>query len=218
VRIVIAGATGLVGRQLVEELAAIDKVELHMLVRRDAGFPPLNCKVHLSPPDNWPLLVHDIQPEIAISCLGTTWKKAGKSKSAFRSVDFDLVTNFAKAAREAGARHMISISSVAANPQSHNFYLRTKGEAEAALKALDFQRLDIVKPGLLTGQRQNDRRFAEDLGIMLSPLTDMLLQGNLRCYRSISSVKVAQAIATLALSGGSGRYIHTNEALHALAG
>ncbi len=215
-KIVIAGATGLIGRHVVEELAALDKVTVDALVRTDPGDFPPDCWVHAKPTQDWPAIIAEIRPDVAISCLGTTWKKAGKSEAAFRAVDFDLVLAVAKAAREAGARHMISVSSVGAATASSNFYLRTKAEADAGLAALDFQRLDILRPGLLTGERRQDRRFGERLGIILSPLADALMQGGLRRYRSIPATKVAQAIVTLSLSGGQGQHIHTNDAIRAL--
>jgi uncharacterized protein YbjT (DUF2867 family) len=217
-KIIVAGATGLIGRQVVEELAALDKVEVDAVVRNDPGNLPPDCWVHALPTENWDATVVGIRPDVAICCLGTTWNKAGKSEEAFRAVDLDLVLQFAKAVREAGARHMIAVSSVGADNSANNFYLRTKGQADDGLTALNFPRLDIMRPGLLTGGHRNDSRFGERLGIILSPLSDALLHGSLRRYRSTPSAKVAQAICTLALAGGNGRHIHTNDAIRALAG
>jgi uncharacterized protein YbjT (DUF2867 family) len=217
-KIVVAGATGLIGRQVVEELAALEKVEVDAVMRSDPGNLPPDCWVHALPTDSWDATVVGIRPNVAICCLGTTWSKAGKTETAFRAVDLDLVLQFAKAAREAGALHMIAVSSVGADSGSSNFYLRTKGQAEGGLTAIDFPRLDILRPGLLTGGHRNDSRIGERLGIILSPLSDALLHGSLRRYRSIPSEKVAQAICTLALAGGNGRHIHTNDAIRALAG
>ncbi len=217
-KIIVAGATGLIGRQVVEELAAIETVEVDALVRSDPGNFPLDCLVHVVPVQNWGAAVRAMKPNVAICCLGTTWNKAGKSEEAFRAVDLDLVLEFAKAARAAAAQQMIAVSSIGADSKARNFYLRTKGQAEDGLKALDFQRLDIVRPGLLTGGSRAESRIGERLGIILSPFSDALMQGSLRKYRSIPSAKVAQAIATLALAGGHGRYIHTNDAIRALAG
>ncbi len=217
-KIVVVGATGLIGRHVVEELAALDKVTVDALVRSDPGDFPPDCWVHAKPVEDWPALIAEIRPDVAISCLGTTWNKAGKSEAAFRAVDLDLLLEFAKAAREAGARHMISVSSVGADAASRNFYLRTKGEADAGLIAHDFPRLDILRPGLLNGNRGKDSRLGERLGILLSPIADALMQGSLRRYRSIPAAKVAHAISTLALSGGQGRHIHMNDAIRALAG
>ena len=216
-RIVIAGGTGLVGKQVVAELAGLDVSETHMLCRDLAVTPPLGIKHHVASPDNWPDIVRELKPEIAICTLGTTMKVAG-SKAAFRAVDYDLVLAFATAARKAGAQQFICVSSVGALAGSPSFYLNTKGEVEAALRALDFDRLDILRPGLLTGGTRNEGRLGESLTSLVSPLSDLLLFGSLSKYRSSPSDRVARAIVTLALGGGYGRFIHENDSICALSG
>jgi uncharacterized protein YbjT (DUF2867 family) len=167
--------------------------------------------------ERWPEVIADLGLiDIAISCLGTTMRAAG-SREAFRAVDHDLAIAVARAAREAGARHMIAISSVGAS-KGGNFYLRTKAETEAGLIALGFDRLDIFRPGLLTGGERRDDRPAEKLGIMLAPLTNIFLHGALSRYRSTDSRKLAVAIAQVAQKDGTGRFIHENKSIDRLAG
>ncbi len=216
-KILVAGATGLIGKQVVAELAGLEGIETHILARRAAEQMPLGVKLHALDAAEWAGAIAAVKPDVAISCLGTTMRTAG-SKAAFRAVDFDLVVAVAKAARAAGARQMISVSSVGASSRASNFYLKTKGEAEDAMTALDFERLDLLRPGLLTGGSRPDSRPGEAIAIMLSPLTDLLMIGGLSRYRSIPSAKVAQAAVTLALGGGYGKYIHENDAIRALAG
>ncbi len=115
-----------------------------------------------------------------------------------------MVLAFANAARDSGVRHMISVSSVGAMPASSSYYLRTKAEAEQGLSALKFDRLDIIRPGLLTGGSRSDSRPGESLGILLAPFTDRLMLGPLSKYRSTPSLKVAKAIAALVTLGGQG--------------
>lgn len=217
-RIMLAGATGLIGGQLTALLAEQSAVELHCLVRQLPAQPRARVAFHAGNPAEWPLAIAAVRPDVMVSCLGTTWAKSGKSEAAFRAVDFDLVLSLAVAARAAGARQMITVSSVGASADSRNFYLRTKGEIDDRLAALEFERLDIMRPGLLTGVRGNDRRTGERFGIMLSPLTDLLLHGRSRRYRSIPAITVAGAIAQLALAGDDGRHIHENDAILRLAG
>jgi uncharacterized protein YbjT (DUF2867 family) len=216
-QIVIAGATGLIGRQVVAELAGLEAIDLHALVRRKADDLPPDVHQHVAPSEDWPSLVGALRPEVAICCLGTTIKVAG-SQAAFRTVDHDLVLAFAKAARGAGAQHMIAVSSVGASARSSNFYLKTKGETEDGLRELGFDRVDVMRPGLLTGGTRPGSRPGEAIGIMLSPFTDLLMLGPLAKYRSTPSAKVAQAIVTMALAGGYGRHIHENDSIRALAG
>jgi uncharacterized protein YbjT (DUF2867 family) len=216
-QVLLAGASGLVGSKLVRLLAGAE-IDLHIITRRKLeilGAAPVQI---ISDPAEWPKRIAELTPDVAISCLGTTWNKSGKSEAAFRAVDLDLVLAFADAARKANARQMIAVSSVGASAKSAGFYLRTKGQAEEGLTDLGFERLDILRPGLLTGKRGGDRRIGERLGIMLSPFADALMHGSLRRYRSIDSATVAGAIANLATTGGQGRFIHENDSITALDG
>ena len=85
------------------------------------------------------------------------------------------------------------------------------------LRALGFRRLDILRPGLLTGNRAGPARFGEGLAMAAAPLTDALMHGSLRRYRSIPGETVARAIVALAAGDGSGVQIHENDAIRALA-
>jgi uncharacterized protein YbjT (DUF2867 family) len=216
-KILIIGATGLIGKQVVVELAGLEGVETHILVRRAPERVPVGVKVHALDPAVWSDAFTEVQPNVAISCLGTTMRTAG-SKEAFRAVDYDLVLSVAKAARAAGAQQMVAVSSVGASSKTGNFYLKTKGEAEDAMAALGFERLDLLRPGLLTGGERPESRPGESIGILISPLTDLLMIGGLSRYRSIPAAKVAQAAVTLALNGGHSKHIHENDAIRALAG
>lgn len=216
-RIVLAGGTGLVGKHVVAELAGLDGADVHLLLRPGSAAPIAGVHPHVATVDDWPQLVAEIRPDIAISCLGTTMKSAG-SQAAFRAVDYDLVTGLGTAARSAGAKQFIAVSSVGASARSSNFYLKTKGEAEDNIRAMDFERVDFLRPGLLTGGSRPDSRPGESLAMLFSPLTDRLLWGSLGRYRSTPSSKVARAIVTLAMGGGHGQFIHENESIDALAG
>ncbi|QAY77773.1 NAD-dependent epimerase/dehydratase family protein [Sphingosinicella sp. BN140058] len=211
-RVALIGATGLVGAALGECLAATGH-ELHRLQRRESGGAG---KVHFADSREWPEIVTRLRPDAAISTLGTTLKAAG-SRAAFRAVDFDMVVDFARAAREAGARRMIAVSSVGANAGARAFYLRTKGEMEAALAALGFGRLDILRPGLLLGDRSGDHRTVERIGMMLSPLMNLLLPGSLDRFGAIEAEVVARAITKLLALERPGAHIHHNREIRRLA-
>ena len=133
--VVIAGASGVVGSRALHSLLARADVDRVIAIGR-RRLPVQHRKLVSA--------VADLQrtsaiaaaiPDgvtVAICCLGTTIKTAG-SKDAFRAVDRDAVVNFAEAARQKGAQRFLLVSSLGANPGSGNFYLRTKGEAEAAV-------------------------------------------------------------------------------------
>lgn len=214
-RVLLIGGTGLVGNLVADRLLA-DGFQVHALLRRatDRGAPAWH--EHVAPPGEWPALTRSMKADLAISALGTTWRAAG-SDQAFRAVDFEMVVAFAEAARDAGVRQMIAISSVGADPHARAFYLRVKGEMETALQALGFARLDIVRPGLLRGERGKERRLGERAGILVSPLVNLLLRGRLDKYAAIDASTVADAIATLAGRPEPGRFIHRNRDLQRFA-
>lgn len=147
--ILLAGATGLVGRELVRQLAARPgSCTVHLLVRRPIDAPP-GMRVHVVDFAALPALPRAGE---AFCTLGTTIAQAG-SQAAFRAVDFDAVLAFARAARAAGVTRFAVVSALGANPKSSTFYNRVKGEMEAALAGVGFETLVIVRPSLLAGDR-----------------------------------------------------------------
>jgi uncharacterized protein YbjT (DUF2867 family) len=211
-RVVLVGGSGLIGAALAPLLAA-DGHEVHRLQRRPSGGPGTE---HVAEPRDWPALAAELRPEAAISTLGTTMRKAG-SGAGFRAVDFDMVLAFAASARAAGARQMGTVSSVGADFKSRAFYLRTKAEMEQALADLNFERLDIFRPGLLRGERGNDRRFGERFAIAVSPIVNLVLRGPLDRFAAIDATDVARAITATLASTEKGTHIHHNREIHRLA-
>lgn len=208
--IVMIGATGLVGSSLWPRLEA--RHPLLVLGRRASGA----ANEKLGALSEWPDLLAGERIDTAISTLGSTRKAAG-SWAAFEAVDRHGVLAFAAAARNAGARHFLLVSSSGADAASRNAYLRLKGEVEAAVAALGFERVDIVRPGLLTGKRA-ERRLAEGIGQAFAPLLNRVLRGPLDRYAAIPAADVARALAALVEQEGPGHFIHDNRAIRRLAG
>lgn len=196
--------------------AAAGDATLTLLARRAIDDLPAHQNVIVAESGDWPAAIGTLGPAIVMNALGTTIRQAG-SQAAFRAVDYDMVLAVAEAAKAAGARHFISVSSVGASAKSSNFYLRTKGEVEAALRALNFERLDILRPGLLTGERGGPFRPGEAIAMMLAPVTDLMLHGGARRYRSVAGAAVAQAMLALARNAGSGEHVHEHDAIILLA-
>ena len=215
-KIVIAGGSGLVGKQAADMLARAG-FAVHLVSRRPSHALAPDIEEHVAPTADWPAIVARLKPDVAISGLGTTIRTAG-SRDAFRAVDHDLVLAFAQASHDAGVRHFITISSVGAMPASSSFYLRTKAKMEQGLRNIGFQRLDIMRPSLLTGGRRDDRRPGEALGILLSPFVDILMFGPMQKFASTPSGKVAKAISNLAKPAEDGVFVHENASINALAG
>lgn len=214
VRIVLVGATGLIGRAVMEQAVGRDDVRLVAVARREVPLPQgARMEMLLSDPEHWPDAIAAGRPHAVVIVLGTTIKAAGGDKAAFRAVDHDLVLATARAAKAAGARQLIVVSSVGAAMASKSFYLSVKGETEDALAKLRFDRLDILRPGLLRGQRDGPLRLAERIGMVVAPLTDLLMQGAWRKYRSVRASTVADVILAVAHARPNGRFIHEHDAM-----
>lgn len=217
-RIALVGATGLIGRQVIMRASASDAVRVVGMARREVPLPSgARMEMFVAAPDKWGEVMQAVRPRALICALGTTWKKAGKDEAAFRAVDHDLVIASAEAALAAGVRNMVVVSAAGADRHSQSRYMRVKGEAEAQLSKLGFARLDILRPGLLRGQRPDDWRLAERIALLAAPLTDLLLMGSWRRFASIDARDVAGAALALALRRAPGRFTHDNDAMRRTA-
>lgn len=211
IRILMAGGTGLIGGLLTRRLVRRSDVELDSLVRS----PALPCERRI---DFEALAaggsgIDGGRAEVGISCLGTTLRVAG-SATAFRRVDHDYVVAFAKLARGSGATRFMLVSSVGAG--GSGLYLTTKGDTEAAIRSLGFDRVDIMRPSLLLGPRA-DRRPAEFVAQRLAPLLNPVLFGPLARYAALDANVVAGAMAQLATHATPGVYVHHVPEIRALA-
>ena len=196
---IVVGSTGLVGKNLLLELSR-KKTNVIALTRRPICDLPKNIKSIEIDFDSF--LKDEIFPacDHIYICLGTTIKKAGSQKE-FKKVDLDYCVAIAKKARKAGATKVSLVSSVGANPSSNNFYLKTKGEVEEAIKKIDFTVVNIYRPSLLIGSR-HDSRFLEGIGQNFSNLINPFLLGSLKKYRSIKVQTLAACIANPKTSSG----------------
>lgn len=198
----IAGATGLVGSHVVEQLGAARQKAL-ALTRRPLDGLPDSVSAHVV--DFERLVDGESLPEAthAYICLGTTIKKAG-SQQAFRRVDHDYVIAMAQLAFEAGVRRLAVVSAVGATTDTSNFYMKIKGEIEEAIVQLPFDHISFVQPGLILGDRVNDPRLGEQIAVFLTPLFNPLLRGNASKYRSIQARDIAKAMIAQVQEGEPG--------------
>lgn len=218
IRIVLVGATGLIGTTLIGRAVGRERYRLTAIARREAALPEgARMEMLVADPANWGQAIAAADASVIVIALGTTWRASGKNEAVFRATDKDLVLACAQAAKAARVRHCIAVSSVGAAISSRGLYLRVKGEVEDALAKLKFERLDILRPGLLRGPR-TERRPAEKLAMLATPLIDTLLHGGLRKYRSVRARTMADAILALALEKPRGRFIHEHDAIVRAAG
>lgn len=207
----IAGATGLVGWQLLNLLlgdAYYGKV--YVLTRRKLTLthPKLEQLVvdfdQLEQGNNFPE-VNDVY-----CCLGTTMKKAG-SKEAFRKVDYTYPMMLAKLAATHGATQYLLVSAMGANKSSLFFYNRVKGDVEDAIsKIVQYKTVQIFRPSLLLGNRQEDRK-GEELMQKITRIIRPLMVGPFRKYRPLHAHVVAEGMLAAAKSDQRGVMLHPSE-------
>ena len=187
----LAGATGLVGRELLQGLLADDGVAaVHVLGRRPLSLTHPKLTAHVVDFAALPALPRADEVYLA---LGTTIKVAG-SQAAFRAVDHDANLAVARAGRAAGATRLGLVSAMGADARSGIFYSRVKGELEGALAALGYEALVIARPSMLAGNRGSlgqPERGGEKLALHVSRWFGPLIPRN---YRSIQAKDVAGAL------------------------
>ncbi|HMS81215.1 MAG TPA: NAD(P)H-binding protein [Burkholderiaceae bacterium] len=207
-RALIAGATGLTGSRLLPLLLAEPAYELvHAVLRRplpDAlrpADPASAARLHAHVIDFEALGRGADLPEVddVYLCLGTTIRVAG-SQAASRRVDFAAVVGIARLARRRGASRCAVVSALGADASSRGFYPRVKGEAEAALAALDYPSLTVLRPSLIDGERP-ERRTGEGLWLGVArPLSPLLPPR----WRPVTADAIARCMLAAVLRGEPG--------------
>lgn len=204
--VLVAGATGLVGREVLR-LALADK-QVERVVAPTRRALPAHERLE-NPVVDYPAL-HGGEPwwrvDAVVCALGSTIKKAG-SRESFRQVDHGYPLQVALHALENGARSYALNSSVGADAGSRNFYLRTKGELERDLDLLGYCSITIVRPSVIWGERQ-EARLGESLAIFaLTALRPVVP----RRYRVVPAARIAKALLDGAMAGIPGKRVLESE-------
>jgi uncharacterized protein YbjT (DUF2867 family) len=200
---VIAGATGLIGQFLVDQMKSDSGVSsVVALTRHDEK---QDGKVF------WKKVNFDNSSDLekacagsdkAFCCLGTTMKKAG-SKEAFRKVDHDYVIAFAKAAKTTGIESFSVVSAIGSDADSSIFYNKVKGEMERDLEKIGFKSLHIFHPSLLLGPRE-ESRLGEKIGTVGMKLISPLMFGSMKKYKPIHVKTISMAMLHFSKNPSSG--------------
>jgi uncharacterized protein YbjT (DUF2867 family) len=211
-RAIVAGATGLVGREVVKLLLDDpDVISVVALTRQPLGIPHPKLSEALIAFEH---LDDFASPAVDdyFCCLGTTMRKAG-SREAFRRVDFEYPVAIARMALAAGATRCFFVSSAGADPMSRVFYTRTKGELEVEIARLPFRTVVAFRPSLLDGDRA-EYRFGERMALaVLRPLSSVVPAK----FRPIGSAAVARAMVAAARADEAGRFVVESDAIPGLA-
>jgi uncharacterized protein YbjT (DUF2867 family) len=207
--LLLVGATGLVGREVLRQALADPTIErVVALTRRPLEQRHLHLENHVVDFDALPTAASWWKVNAVICTLGTTMRQAG-SRTAFRKVDHDYVLAVAQSARAHGTTVFAHTSSLGAKVNSGNFYLGTKGETERDLAAAGFTSLTFVRPSLIGGKRE-ERRWAEALGLKGLAILAPLLP---RRYRIAPAERIAASLLAAAKAAHPGVRVVESEAI-----
>jgi uncharacterized protein YbjT (DUF2867 family) len=214
---IVFGATGLVGKALVEDLYKSDHYGIiKIFVRTGTGFAERDkIKEFIIDFDHLDQYSGMIAGDDLFICLGTTIKKAG-SVSRMEEIDRDLPLNIASAALKNSVEKLAVVSSIGADTGSSNYYLRIKGEMERGLMSMKFRTLIILRPSMLTGTRA-ERRVGEEIGKIMLRIFGIFLLGRLSKYKGIEGSSVAKAMVK-AINDKTGMLILESDEIKKIAG
>lgn len=206
----IAGASGLVGSQLLPLLLASDRYAKVIAVGR-RPVPIVHPKLEQRVLDFNQLEEHRMSliADDVYCCLGTTMRQAG-SKQAFYKVDYLYVVKLAALTAGNFAAQLLVVSAMGADAEARIYYNRVKGEMEEAVRQTPFRAIHIFRPSLLLGERQ-EQRVGERVGALVLKVLHPLLLGPLRKYRAVPAAAVARAMLRAAEDDGGGIRVHLSD-------
>lgn len=208
---VVFGGTGMTGEALLKQLASNPSYSAVYSIQRRSTKSIDGVEVVVVDFDSNNLSELIPACDVAFCCLGTTAKKA-KNQEAYTKLDHDLVMNLASIVLQKGCSSFVYQSSMGANEKSSIFYSRLKGRTERELTNLGFEKLTIVRPSLLLGDRK-EFRLGEKISMVLMKLFDFMMVGSLKLYRAIPVEQVAKAMILLNSRPENGVLIATNDRL-----
>ena len=196
---VIVGATGVVGRVIVNEILSGEYYDrIYILGRSSITKLPDDSRLEkiIIDFENIDFDMNILEDADVFASLGTTIKIAG-SKENQRKIDVDYTVNFSKLC-EGKVRSFNVVSAIGANSKSKNFYNSLKGELEDKLKVMNLRVLRIFQPSLLISKR-DDKRFLEELFMKVSSVFQLVLKGKAKKYSPIEVSVLGREIVRFAI-------------------
>lgn len=208
----LAGSTGLIGKQLLQLLLSSPRYAVVKALTRtklDITHPKLvEIKVDYA---NLEEVKSQLQADDVYCCLGTTMAKA-KTKKKFREIDFEYPLALAKLVKELGAKQFLLVSALGADKRASVYYNQVKGELEDAVSKIDFDAIHIFRPSLLLGLRE-EKRAGEDAAKIVYKIFWFLIPDK---YKAIEAIKVAQAMVYYAQRDQNGKFTHESREMQNL--
>ena len=187
------GSTGLVGGHLLDQLIKNENYnKIKLFVRSEIIINDLKVEIVKTDFNNMEKHKEEMTGDHCYFCIGTT-KQNSPDKDEYRRVELDLPKQIAQITKSNSVNSFVFVSSGYADPNSSGDYLKFKGLVEEELKRLSFNKLGIMRPSFLIGDRK-EKRLGEKLGIFVFKLLSPLFLGPLKKMKPIHSEKVAKAM------------------------
>ncbi|MFT9596799.1 oxidoreductase [Mesobacillus sp.] len=213
----IAGATGLIGKELLQFLLSASEYDkVIAIVRRSIGIDHPKLDERMVDFDHLDQYSEIFAVDDVFCCLGTTIKKA-KTKDAMWKIDVDYPVTIAKLASSKGARKFLLVSSMNADPDSPIFYSKMKGKLEEEIKQIPFETTAIFRPSLLLGER-DEFRLGERAAAAIFTKMPFLFGGPFKKYKAIEGRTVASAMYQVAQKDTAGLNLYPSEKIQEIGG
>jgi uncharacterized protein YbjT (DUF2867 family) len=212
----ILGATGLIGGQLLEILKNDPDFDvIKVIARRPVAIEHPKVKVIIIDFADETSFRNAIADSDAVfTAVGTTNRKVKGDRIEYQKVDFDIPVHAAGHCEYTGCNRFLLVSSIGADSQSGNFYLKLKGEVEEAIRKIRIQSISIFRPSLLLGERQ-EKRGGEKLAQVLSASLSFLFPSR---YKPINASAVARSMVAACKQNLPGLKIYQySEMMHLLS-
>ena len=204
------GSTGLVGGHLLDQLIKNENYnKIKLFVRSEIIINDLKVEIVKTDFNNMEKHKEEMIGDHCYFCIGTT-KQNSPDKDEYRRVELDLPKQIAQITKSNSVNSFVFVSSGYADPNSSGDYLKFKGLVEEELKRLSFNKLGIMRPSFLIGDRK-EKRLGEKLGIFVFKLLSPLFLGPLKKMKPIQSEKVAKAMIKISNSDFRQQVFESNE-------
>ena len=198
-RAIVFGASGFVGSHLLDELLnSPDYEQVTAVVRKNLSISHPKLNMLIGDYSSLPALEAEIFADEVFITLGAT-RETSPEREKYYQVDHDYPVLAARIAKARGAKSVFLVTAVGANPRSRVFYVRTKGETERDIIALDFEHTHIFRPSMIMGNRQENRPL-EKVFIKIWSILNPILVGKVNKYRGIAGEDIARAMKNSAIN------------------
>ena len=193
----IFGSSGLVGKNLLNQVINNSNYsKIKIFVRSSPDISDRKIEIINTDFKDLEIIKNLITGDDCFFCIGTT-KKNSPDKSEYRRVELDLPKKIAQISKSNNVKSFIFVSSGFADPKNSGNYLKFKGLVEEEIKSLNFEKIGILRPSFLLGNRK-ENRVGEKIGIFIFKLLSPIFVGPIKKMKPIHSEKVAKAMIKIA--------------------